>query len=250
MTNNVFDLPSQPLDLPSKGIFYPSSSPISNGIIELKIPTAKEEDIITNKNLIKQNAAIDKFIESIIISKIDHMDLLIGDKDAIIVAARVLAYGKDYAFDYTDGSKKEEVIVDLTALKNKEIDESLFTKGLNEHEFVLPLSKVTVTYKFLTGRDEKEISDELRSMERLGKNMASEVTTKLKKMIVAVNGDKNRGTINNFVDSMPALDSLKFRRHVENLSPGVDLTVSFTKKDGEVVEGLSLPFTADFFWPR
>lgn len=252
MSSNVFNLPTQPLDLPSKGYFYSADNPLSSGVVELKIPTAREEDILTNRNLIIQNIAVDKFLESIIVSKVDLDDILLGDKDAIIIAARVLAYGKDYTFTYNNGSSKksEEITIDLTELKNKEIDETLYTKGVNEFDYILPLTKNVITFKLLTGKDEKLIEAEIKSLQKVNKNMAAQVTTRLKKTIVAVNGDRSIATINAAVDAMPALDSFSLRKHIEKITPGVDNTISFTDKNGEVVEGLDLPFTAEFFWPR
>ena len=124
-------IPTEIVSLPSKGLLYPETSPLSKGKIEMKYMTAKEEDILTNANLIRQGTVIDKLLQALIVTPIDYNELLIGDKNAVLVAARVLGYGKDYSFTY--GNK--EVSVDLSTLEDKVVDESLFTRGSNEFNF-------------------------------------------------------------------------------------------------------------------
>src|SRR6056300_1773849 len=105
-----FKLPTEVVELPSKGLLYPEGSPLVEGKIEMKYMTAKEEDILTNQNYIRQGIVIDKLLKSLIVSKINFEDLLIGDKDAIIIASRILGYGKDYNFTISG----EDIDVDLT----------------------------------------------------------------------------------------------------------------------------------------
>ena len=160
MAENTF--PTEIVDLPSKGYFYPETSPLSSGKLELKYMTAKEEDILTSQNLIKQGTVIDILLQSLIVDKtVKVEDLLIGDKTAIMVAARILGYGKDYDFTY-DG---EEQKVDLTTLKPIELDESQLKKGSNQFEYVLPKSERKITFKLLTGKDEKNIDAEVKDRE-------------------------------------------------------------------------------------
>src|SRR5436189_3102036 len=140
--------PTQPLDLPSKGFVYPEGHPLSQGTVELKIPSAKEEDILTNSSFIQQGIVFDKLIDSVLVSpKINIDDLVIGDKDAILLAIRILAYGSEYSFTY----EGEQVTVNLSTLQEKPLDETIFKKGSNEFEFQLPITKHTLTFKFLNG---------------------------------------------------------------------------------------------------
>ena len=139
-----FKFPTEFVDLPSKGLVYPKDNPLSSGKVEMKYMTAKEEDILTNQNYIANGTVIDKLIKSLIVSKVDYNDLLIGDKNALLIAARILGYGKDYSFQY----KGETVKVDLTKVEDKVLDESLFKEGKNEFPFTLPTSKKEVTFKF------------------------------------------------------------------------------------------------------
>ena len=155
--------PTEVVDLPSQGLLYPKDHPLSSGQIEIKYMTAKEEDILTSRNLIQKGIVLDKLMESVIIDeKVKLDDLLLGDKNAIMIATRILGYGKDYSVQVEDPNKgeKQEETFDLTQIKDKELDEKLFKKGQNEFELDLPASKVKITFKLLTHKDEKEIEEE------------------------------------------------------------------------------------------
>ena len=141
-------------------------SPLSRGKVEIKYMTAKEEDILTSQNLIKQGTVIDVLLKSLIVNKdIKVDDLLIGDKNAIMVANRILGYGKDYEITY-DG---EEQNVDLTTLEPVKIDLNKYPRGSNEFEYKLPKSERKITFKLLTGKDEKNIDAEVKAREKLSK---------------------------------------------------------------------------------
>jgi len=176
---NEFRFPTEVIDLPSKGLIYPESSPLSSGTIELKYMSAKEEDILTNTNFIEKGIVIDKLLQSMIVTKCDYNDLIVGDKNAILVAARILGFGAEYPVEITDKyGKKIPVTVNLSELKNKEINESLFVKGKNEFNFTLPQSKVTVTFKLLNASDEAKIEDEVKGLKKLYPNDSFDITTR------------------------------------------------------------------------
>jgi hypothetical protein len=237
-----FNVPTETIDLPSKGLLYDPSSPLASGQIEMKYMTAKEEDILTNQSYIQKGIVLDKLFQSLIVSDINYDDLLVGDKDAIMLAARVLGYGKDYTFSY-DG---EEYTVDLTKFENKELNESLFTKGVNEFAFTLPNSKIQITFKLLTHSDDKKIQAELEGLKKVNKNLSPELSTRLKYIITSVNGERDVKTIREFVDQgMLAMDSRALREQISKVQPGVDLT--FFPTDEEV--GITLPIGLSFFWP-
>ena len=144
MEENKFKFPTEMVDLPSKGLLYPEGHPLSSGKVEMKYMTAREEDILTNQNYIKQGIVVDKLLQSMLITKFDYNDLLVGDKDAIMLAARILGYGKEYAFTYYPeaGYGEELATIDLTQVKEKTLDEKLIkSKGKNEFEFDLPNTK-------------------------------------------------------------------------------------------------------------
>lgn len=251
MSKQVFATPTQPLDLPSRGVIYSESSSLSSGIIDLYLPTAMHEDILTNRNYIQQGIVLDKFLQSVIASDIEYDDLITGDKNAILLASRILAYGSKYSFKYSDVDLKSETItVDLSELKNKEVDWSLFTKGVNEFDFELPMTKVTVTFKLPTTKDDQNIEAELAGLKKINKNISADVTVKLYHCILAINGNRDKKAIRDFVKSMPMRDSQELRKYMSKISPDVEMKFDFTRSNGEVVEGLNLPMTVDFFWPN
>ena len=237
-----FKLPTETVELPSKGIIYPKDNPLSSGKVEMKYMTAKEEDILTNQAYIQKGVVLDKLIDSLIVNKdINYKDLILGDKNAVLIAARILGYGKDYKFEW----KGEEQTVDLTEIDNKKFDESSITKGLNEFSFKLPHSGTQVTYKILTGHDDSKIEAELRGLKKINKNASPELSTRLKYILTSVNGDEEKKSIREFVDNyLLAIDSRALREHIRDTQPDVDLTYDL---DGE--EEVTIPIGITFFWP-
>ncbi len=237
-----FKLPTETIELPSKGLVYPEGNPLSSGTVEIKYMTAKEEDILTNANYIANGTVLDKLMKSIIVSDINYNDLLIGDKNAIMVSARILGYGAEYRFNYNG---KEEV-VDLSQLENKPVDESLYTRGLNEFSFTLPTSENEITFKLLTHGDEVKIDQELEGLKKINREGSPELTTRLKYMITSVNGDKERKVIREFVDTaFLARDTRAFREYISSIQPDVDL--SFFPSNS--TRSVSIPIGLNFFWP-
>lgn len=236
-----FKIPTEIVELPSKGLLYPEGNPLAEGKVEMKYMTAKEEDILTNQAYIKQGIVLDKLLQSLIITKINYDDLIVGDKNALMVAARVLGYGKDYDFVYDD----ESYVVDLSTIENKVFDESLIKKGTNEFSYTLPNSGNLITFKILTAGDDKKIDAELAGLKKINKDSSPELSTRLKYIITSVNGDREAKTIREFVDNhLLARDSRLLREYIRQVQPDVDLT--FTTTSGEEV---AIPVNLSFFWP-
>jgi hypothetical protein len=249
MEQTKFSLPTETVELPSKGLLYPIENPLSSGTIEMKYMTAKEEDILSNQNYIRQGIVFDKLFKSMIISKIDYDDLTVGDKNAILIAARILGYGKDFQAKVTHPITGEEEIVniDLAEIKNKNVDYSLCDNS-NEFKFNLPQSKNEITFKILTHRDEKQIEEELKGLKKV--NLSAEVTTRLKQAIVAVNGSREKKDIRDFVDNyLLAADARALRDYIKVVTPDLDLTFTFVGSDGYTQEGVALPIGVSFFYP-
>jgi len=240
---NKFNMPTEMVDLPSKGLVYPETSPLSSGKIEMKYMTAREEDILTNQSYIQKGTVLDELIKSLIVTpNVKYEDMVVGDKNALLVAARILGYGKDYTFMYGG----EEQTVDLSTIENKPIDESLFIKGKNEFEYTLPSTGVKITFKLLTGADEKKISAELEGLKKINKNFSPELSTRLKYMITSVEGNSDGKTIREFVDNnLLARDSRAFREYIKEVQPDVDLTFF---PDGSNTK-IDIPVGLRFFWP-
>ncbi len=241
-----YKFPTEVVDLPSQGYFYIDGHPLSSGKVEVKYMTAKEEDILTSQNLIQQGTVIDILLQSLIVDKtINIKDLLVGDKNAIMVAARVLGYGKDYQFEYNE----EEHEVDLSKLNPVKLDFKKVTKGQNEFSFELPTSKRTITFKMLNGHDESNITAEVKAKRKISKERSSELTTRLKTMLLSVDGNSDKGYITNFVENeFLSRDSLAFRNYLTDITPDMDMTTTIVNSNGKETE-VTIPVTVRFFWP-
>jgi hypothetical protein len=240
MENTTYDFPTEEIELPSKGLVYPEDSALSSGKVIMKYMTAKEEDILTNQSYIQKGTVLDKLLQALIVSKINYNDLIVGDKNAIMVAARILGYGKDYSFDY-DGT---EHTVDLSTIDNKPFD--IKNKGINEFDYTLPSTGANITYKILTHGDEQKIQVELDGLKKINKNASPELSTRLKYIITSVNGDREQKTIREFVDKyLLARDSRELRKHIKETQPDVDLTFF---PEGSSLR-IDIPVGIRFFWP-
>lgn len=236
-----FKLPTEIVELPSKGLVYPESNPLSSGTVEMKYMTAKEEDILTNQAYIKDGTVLDKLLKSLIVSKVNYNDLIVGDKNAILIASRILGYGSEYSFFYNG----VEHTIDLTTLENKPFDESSVEKGNNNFTFTLPHSGLPITFRLLTHGDEAKITKEIQGYKKIDKNASPELTTRLKYMITSVDGETDTKHIRDYIDNhLLARDSRALREYVKQVQPDVDLT--YTLETGETLE---IPINLNFFWP-
>jgi len=243
VTESKFKFPTEVVELPSKGLIYPKDNPLSSGKLEMKYMTAKEEDILTNTNYINKGIVLDKLLESLIVSKINYNDIITGDKNALLIAARVLGYGKDYEFSYGG----EKLSVDLTTLEDKNLNsKDLMEEGVNEFEFSLPSSKTTITFKLLTHGDEKSIDRELQGLKKIRKDIIPEATTRLKYTITSIDGDREKKAIREFVDNyLLARDARSLREEIRRISPDVELKYY----GDDVEEAITIPVDLTFFWP-
>ena len=245
-TQKLHDFPTEEVTLPSQGLLYPEGNPLRKGVIEMKYMTAREEDILTNQNYIKRGIVIDKLLQSLIVTPIDFNDLLVGDKNAILIASRILGYGSDYSFEY----EGKEITIDLTKVEDINLDKSLIKDGKNEFHFTLPTSKIEITFKLMTQGDETAVQKEIDGLKKINKLASPSSSTRLKKVILSVDGDYERKTVREFVDNkFLARDSRPFREYTSSIMPDIDLDFDITFEDGATVEGVNIPITINFFWP-
>jgi len=248
------NFPTEVISLPSKGLLYPEDSPLRSGTIELKYMTAAEEDILTTQSLIKQGVVLDKLFQALIVTPIKYNDLIGADKDAIMIAARILGYGKMYDATCTcpDCNQESKTSFDLNTLKEKEFDiQKAEMVNANEFKFILPASNREVIFKLLTHGDEKKIQLELENLKKTNKSgISKDLTTRLKYIIISVDGNEDKKYISEFVDNeLFAQDSRGLREHIKTISPGVDFNVDFTCQECFFEGKLNLPVGVDFFWP-
>ena len=215
--------------------------------------TAREEDILADRNLINKGIVLQKLLESVVVQPgVNADDLIVGDINAVYLATRMLGYGADYDVEVTDpfSGEKQKVTVDLSSLQTKDIDYSKLNRE-NRYELTLPVSKKKLVIKLLTHKDEKDINQEIQAMERLtkGKSVGTDVTTRFKYTILEVDGNSDRGVINKFVPNMLAGDTKALRNYFKEISPDIDMTFQFTSELTGDTEALDIPFGISFFYP-
>ncbi len=255
MADNQYAFPTEVLSLPSKGKLYSEDSPLSSGTIEVKYMTAKEEDILTSTNLIEKGLVIDKLLSSVIADKTIKLDdLLIGDKNALMLGTRVLGYGPNYDTMITDPDTGLEVeySFDLTKLETKEVDDALFKSGENKFEFTLPHSKRVIEFKMLTHKDERDIEAEVEGYKKIAQatGVSNELTTRLKRQIISVDGETDKTKINDFVDNQfLARDTREFRKYQTEITPDIIFESEYISQIGEPHK-VNVPIGVRFFWPE
>lgn len=245
--------PVETIDLPSEGFFYEEDNPLSSGKIRLRQPTAKHEDILTSKNLITKGIVIDEFLKALIVDPINYDTLLIGDKNGLMVAARILLYGSEYKTQVKCPvcSAMNNNTYDLSQLETKELDFSKYTRGVNEFDFTLPISKIPIKVKLLTNKDEADIASYLKMSKKhnLG-SVENEISTRLAYVITDWNGEKNRQKILRLVsDELLSRDSYALRDFLLDINPGINTDVSFSCRECGHEATISLPMDVNFFWP-
>ena len=250
MSENKF--PTEVIDLPSHGWYYDKDSLLASGQNELKYLTAKEEDILTSTNLIQKGLVIEKLLQSLIVNKeISYGDLLIGDKNAIMIASRILGYGKDYVarITCTTCGTAEDVHVDLTELEDREIEEPK-VKNENSFEYTLPSSNKKLRFRLLTQADEDLVDEEVIKYRKVDPDIDATLTTRLKHIITAVDGNEDESTVRQFVDNdFLARDSRAFRQHYQMVSPDIELLIDHRCDKCDDERRVRMPIGIDFFWP-
>ena len=241
--------PTEVIDLPSGGKLYEKDSPLAEGKLELKYMTTREEDILMSENLITQGVVIDKLLDSLIVTQgVKQEQLVLGDKNAVLVAARILAYGPHYTCEVANPNNLEQKIehtFDLTECPFKEAVDGVDYSN-NSFDYETPVGKNKIKFKLLTGVEEKLIEKDLEQSKKVGYN--SEITTRLRYTITEVDGDNKSETISVFSQNMLARDSMALRNYIQEISPDIDLT-SEIQIGGEAVS-VSIPLTVEFFWPK
>lgn len=248
------EFPTELIELPSKGWFYPPEHPLSSGTIELYYMTAKHEDILTSPNLIRKGIVIDKLLESLIATKgVSYTDLFIGDRNAVMIAARILGYGKKYepTVECPNCERASDVEINLEELKEKDIEFKAAQKGKNEFTFFLPMLKKEVVFKLLTYKDERDAQKELEAFRKnLKGDVSREVTTRMRYSIVSVDGERDRAELTKFIENMPARDAAALREYARQINPDIDLKFDFECPKCSHVDRVEVPIDVTFFWPN
>lgn len=245
-----YRFPTEVIQLPSQGKVYPEGHPLreNGGKLDVKYMTAKEEDILTNTNLLTSGLVIDKLLESLVIHDgVSYADLSTGDLNAVLMASRILAYGKEYSVILTCGKCKQssEHIIDLSELETP--DEVVDTDENGCYEIETPTG-LKIVLKTMTRGEEKKIEKALEKMESVVAGSTGEVTARLKKVIVSINGVTDKTELSTMVDNLIVRDSKYVRDQFQKINPSVDMSVSVPCSCGHDIEG-DLPIGVTFLWP-
>ena len=237
--NKKYDFPTEVITLPSEGKCYPEDHPLSSGELEIKYMTAKEEEILASQNLISKGVVLDKLFESII-----------GDKNAIVLATRILGYGPEYKIQVPSIEGQTELQIDLSKVQTKDVDLDKLNRE-NIYEWVTPVGKNVIKWKMLTHGDEKMIDTDVRAMNRLNKDGASaELTTRYRYMIKSVDGKEDTKSIVDFVNNkFLARDTRAFRTHIKELQPDMKMEFEYDNPNTGEKEMTPIPMGVGFFWP-
>jgi hypothetical protein len=247
-----YDFPTEIISLPSQGKCYPSDNPLSKGTLEIKYMTAREEEILASQNLVRKGVVIDKLFESIIVEKAVNVDdIVLGDKNAILLATRVLGYGPEYKIEMTNSlGEPQEVTVDLGKVQTKEIDFELLSPE-NRYEFTTPHGKNKLEFKILTHGDEKKIDADIKALSRLNKSgVSAELTTRYRFMILSVDGQSDTQSITSFINNkFITRDTKAFREYIAKITPDINMEFDFEDEQTGETEVRSIPMGVGFFWP-
>lgn len=246
--------PTEIVDLPSKGWFYPAGHPLSSGKIEIKMMTAREEDILTSQNLIKKGVVLQKLLDSLIVDKrIKQSDILLCDMNGIFVAVRRLAYGDQYGplkIKCPSCGEECEQTIDLSSIEPRPFNFENYPQGTNNFNFTLPYCKKLISYKILTQREDDMVDSEIKNFSKVNKERSTEVTTRLKYVIQSVDGDDDKSVIRKFIETeLVSKDTLELRKHIRANIPDVDMSFPFSCQNCEYEERMDVPLTVQFFWP-
>ena len=249
--------PTEFVELPSRGRFYPPDHPLHNKeVIEMRYMTAKDEDILTSPSLLKNGLALERLLESLVVDKsIQPKKMLVGDRNALLIAARISGYGEDYSVKMACPAcgASADYDVDLSNISSTGMlpDEDSQVQ-LTEHgtfSTVLPKTNFTVEFRLLTGEDEGYLTQASEKLKKL-KLPDATATNLLKRVLVSVNGVNAPSEISHFVDSMPALDARFLRGCVQTVTPNVDMSHEINCASCGAITETAVPFTVQFFWPQ
>lgn len=248
------DIPTSLVPLPSRGVVYPSNHPLHlQESVEIRGMTTREEDILMSRALIRKGTVISELIKSCMITPgVDVTSLVGGDRNALMVAVRILGYGADYSghVDCPACQVRNELHVDLNNLEMKDLGVDPVELGDNRFKYTLPVSKGDVVFKLLTGREEEEIMASMEAKKKRGIQNDNVITTRLGYSILSINGITDKMKLSNFISYMPARDSNALRSYMDKIEPGMDMKFDFECKSCGHVEVMPLPLGPTFFWPN
>lgn len=249
-----FVVPTELIPLPSAGLIYPQGTTLhQKDAIEIRSMTARDEDILTSRALVRSGKVIGMLLRSCIVDKaIDPEKMLVGDRNAALIGIRITGYGPEYPIKLSCPSctVENKMSVNLLDLPIKRFPEGTqVTPGVNEFRFSLPVSKKTVIFKMLTGEEERDIIQIIERGRKVG-GAEELVTTRLKMQILQIGDEKDPSKLSIAISNLPARDSRDLRKYIDSITPGVEMRTKFVCTDCGHEGEVEVPFGTDFFWPE
>lgn len=246
------EIPAETIPLPSNGLCYPEGHPLHLvETIDIRPMTAREEDILTSKALIKKGTVITELIKSCLIDKaIDPDTMISGDRNAVMTALRITGYGSDYTVGVTcpDCGEESKQEFDLAALPIKRLTGEAIGND-NLFEFELPFCKKPIQFKFMTGADEAYMQKMQNQKKKKQLGQDSLITDRYKHQVTSVAGITDKTKISFFIRNMPAKDSRALRNYMDEIEPGIEMKAWMDCPNCLETSEVRLPLGASFFWP-
>jgi len=248
-----WEVPVELVPVPSGGVIYsPESRLYKKEGIKIKSMTAREEDILSSAALIKEGTVLDHLMEACILDDVNHRELIVGDRNALMVAIRITGYGPDYPVrGYCDKcNHANSFTVDLSSLPIKRLKHSPVEEGKNVFTYTLPVTKKKIYFKLPTLLDERDKTIKDKKLKQyINSQIEPNVTSNLELCILQIDDVKDKNKIKHFISNMPAFDSRSLRKYIRDCEPGMDMTAKFSCERCGAENTSSIPITSEFFWP-
>jgi hypothetical protein len=249
IVDDEFPVITDTVQLPSKGVFYKNKQ----GSVKIKHLTAEDENILTSADLIRNGKVLDVLLDNAIIdSSLNADDMLVGDRNAVLMYLRKEGYGDDYEVKIGCPSCSEDftTIVKISDIEPKLLETTPDSNG--EFLMELPKTKWKVKFRLLNGKDENYLA-QLTGKNKKGKKgvvYSNLLTERFLLQIMEVNGNRDKLQIKKAISNMPALDSLYLREYVAEVEPGLRLETNYTCTNCSHNFDGDIPITPKLFWPN
>ena len=236
-------LPYDVVTLPSEGIFYTNRKKS----VKVTYLNASDENLLASQSLQGTGDLVDTLLAKKILDKdIDTSSMPECDKQAVLIFLRNTAFGSKYQVQVTDPKTEKlfDAEVDLSVISTKDIE--IEVDENNEFDFYLEKSKKKVKLSLLTPQDEKELReiDEANKGEKVNPFM----TKQLEKMVKEIDGERDRMTLAQYIQTMPILDSQSIRKIVRKNTPALKLNTTVTTPSNEEIS-VTISLGVEFFRP-
>ena len=241
-----YKVPYDILELPSQGLLYPNKK----NSVKVEYLTAMDENVLVSPNIMNSGRVLDVLLER----KVKDLgfpveELLDGDRVALLLFLRSTSFGEEFKQGVLN--KNGDVVegtINLSELKQKKL--TIKPDENNEFDFELPKSKKKIKFRFLNGKDEKDIDDKDEFMKkRFETDISFALTLKLEKLIMEIDGNRDKIYVSNFIKTMSILDSRTLTKYVRENEPGIDFETKARIQGGESVDTF-LRLNKSFFWPE